>query len=206
MEIVKAMDEIAKLNDAGGKGTVKLQGKVYTNVSTRVEVFRKHLGLEYGLDTEVMFPVKGVMMIAKVKDKEGSIVGSGHAYADSLAKDKSLEKLESVAIGRAMASIGLAGGEYASDGEIESWKERYDSGIGIEKGADDVPAPAWIEERIQNLTAFVSSPKPTKANWNKRIDKIETDPIFTKLRPDEIGVYETAKQTLETKLNERLEK
>lgn len=126
MELTKAMDEIAELNDKGGKGTEKLQGKTYTKVAARVEVFRKHLGLSLGIETEVLFPIKGVMMIARVKDKEGFVLGSGHAYAESLGKDKSLEKLESVAVGRALASLGLIGGEYATDSEVETWPERYE--------------------------------------------------------------------------------
>jgi hypothetical protein len=58
--------------------------------------------------------------------KGSDVIGSGHAYATSISKEKGLEKLESVSIGRAMASLGLSGGEYASDSEMESWKGRYE--------------------------------------------------------------------------------
>lgn len=205
-ELLKAMGEVADLNEKAGKGTTKVQGgKTYTNAVTRVEVFRKHLGLVYGIDTEVLFPVKGVMMIAKVKDRDGAIIGSGHSYADNLQKEKSLEKLETVAVGRAMASLGLGGGEYATDAEIESWGERYD-GIGVELSADDVDCPiAWINERMGNLQAFVvDSKQPTQKNFNARVSKVESDPIFAELDANNISVWERTRDGLQEKLTERL--
>lgn len=206
MELNKAMEEIAKLNEAGGKGTVKLQGKTYTNVSTRVEVFRKHLGLSLGIETEVLFPIKGVMMIARVKDKDGFVIGSGHAYAESLAKDKSLEKLESVAVGRAMASLGLSGGEYASDSEIETWPERYESkGIGIDMPTEGFDPTEWINERMTNLQAFVIEGKrPTQDLFSGRVFKIENDPLFNELSVAQHNVWLKTKEALQTKLTERL--
>lgn len=122
----KAMEEISALNTAGAKGTTKVQGgKIYTNVSSRVEVFRKHYGLDYGLDTQISAFEGGVLCKAYIM-VGADVVGSGHAYSTNIAKDKSIEKLETTAIGRAMASIGLAGGEYASDVELDSWEERYE--------------------------------------------------------------------------------
>lgn len=193
MELNKAMDEIAKLNDAGGKGTVKLQGKTYTNVSTRVEVFRRHLGLDLGIETEVLFPVKGIMMIARVKDKEGFIIGSGHAYTDNLAKDKSLEKLESVAVGRAMASLGLSGGEYASDSEMESWQARYNPpAIHVDLGEDDVPPGDWLKEKIKILEAYPKKPRSTTKGLAVADGNARRDPIFKKLNEEQRLEFEGA--------------
>ena len=66
MKHADAMKEIADLNKRGAAGTTDIKGKTYTNVATRVEVFRKHFGLEYGINTELLFPVKGVVVIAKI--------------------------------------------------------------------------------------------------------------------------------------------
>jgi len=118
-----AMDNVAKLNE---KGITVQGGKKYTQVVTRVEVFRKEFGLDYGIDTEILFPANGGIVVkAKVTSKDGFIVGSGSAYASQLNKEKCLEKIETTAIGRALASCGLAGGEYASDDEIKTYDDRY---------------------------------------------------------------------------------
>jgi hypothetical protein len=215
-----AMDEIAGINEKGKKGTVNLKGKTYTNVSARVEVFRKHLGLEYGLDTEVLFPQKGVMMIAKIRDKGGFVVGSGHAYASDLAKDKSLEKLESVSVGRAMASIGLSGGEYASDSEIESWPDRYEpkagetktvnSGIHITPSADDVDPESFINSKIERMYQYIEKPKSTLQKLAEADVKTRQDPIFKKIVSEGLNDirdnYEVAIADCNTKLKQRLEK
>ena len=122
--INEAMDEISGLNKAGKAGTQDIKGKTYTKVAARVEVFRKHLGLEYGLDSQISSFEGGVLCKVFVTKGE-DVIGSGHAYTTGITKEKGLEKLESTAVGRAMASLGLAGGEYASDAEMESWGERY---------------------------------------------------------------------------------
>ena len=206
-QVKAAMAEISDLNDKGGKGTTKVQGgKTYTNAVTRVEVFRKHFGYTFGIDTEVLFPVDGVMMIAKISEPSGRVIGSGHAYAKTIAPDKSLEKLETVAIGRALASLGLSGGEYASDAEMNTWQDRYEQpGIGIEKGPDDVPPEEWIIDRMENLEAFVFESKaPTQDKYEKRIYRVESDPIFTKLDANHISVWTRTRDNLQEKLTERL--
>lgn len=127
-QINKAMDEVAKLNEDG----IDVQGgKKYTQVVTRMEVFRRHFGFEYGVDTQISAFGGGVLCKAYIT-KGAEVMGAGHAYMTALNKKKNLEKLESTAIGRALASIGLSGGEYASANEMESWEERYTSGISHE--------------------------------------------------------------------------
>jgi len=117
-----AMDAVAKENKNG----VKMQGgKKYTQVVTRVEIFRRHFGLEYGIQTEIKPLSNGVLASATVTNADGAIIGSGHAHTTAIQKDKSIEKCETTAIGRALASCGLSGGEYATENEIETHEERY---------------------------------------------------------------------------------
>lgn len=123
--IQAAMAELSDLNKAKGAGTQDIKGKTYTKVAARVEVFRTHLGLDYGLDTQISDFQGGVLCKAYVTKGE-EVIGSGHAYSTGVSQEKGLEKLESTAIGRAMASIGLSGGEYASVNEMESWEGRYE--------------------------------------------------------------------------------
>ena len=119
----EAMDMVNGLNKSDG---VNLKGKKYTKVVHRVETFRRKFGLEYGIDTEILPSNQGISFKASIKDRFGFVIGSGHAFTKNVAAEKSIEKLESTAIGRALASIGLTGGEYATESEIASWEERYE--------------------------------------------------------------------------------
>ena len=119
-----AMQEVSDLNEKG----IKVQGgKKYTQVVTRVEVFRKHFGLQYGIETGIFEFAGGFMAKALIRDLgTDKIIGTGHSFANNIAKEKSVEKFETTAIGRALASCGLAGGEYATQDEIETHEERYE--------------------------------------------------------------------------------
>ena len=201
MDLNKAMDEIAELNKKGGKGTTNLKGKTYTNVPTRVEVLRKYLGLEVGIENEVLFPVKGVVMISRIKDKGGFILATGHSYADNIQKEKSLEKLETVAIGRACAALGLSGGEFASDTEIESWKERYEVKpiVAMEKTGNrdiDYKHKEWMDylvaypkgEAVSKDGVVITNPVMAgiEAKWNS----IHDDPLFGQMTAEQFEVLE----------------
>ena len=76
-----------------------------------------------------------------VKNSEGRIVGSGLAYEHKdngpVNKTSALENCETSAIGRALASMGLAGGEYASGDEVYGvedkdhalWRDEFPLGL-----------------------------------------------------------------------------
>ena len=127
-DLNKAMDAIANLEDKN-KVAVK-GGKFYTQVVTRVEIFRRQFGLEYGINTQITEFSGGVLARAWIEKTEDSgmtkTVGEGHAYAHEISKEKCIEKLETTAIGRALASIGLSGGEYCSQNELDTYEERYE--------------------------------------------------------------------------------
>jgi hypothetical protein len=116
------MEEISALNESHG---IRVKGgKKYTQVVHRMETFRKFYELEYGVNTDIREFMGGALCKAKITIAD-FIIGSGHAFSASLSDEKSIEKLETTAIGRALASIGLSGGEYASINEIDTWEERY---------------------------------------------------------------------------------
>ena len=106
------------------KGTVKVKGKDYKLVAKRVDEFRlKFKG--YGIDTKIidLGLESGVVVIeAKIKNPENQVVGSGHAEekrnSSQINKTSALENCETSAIGRALASMGLGGGVYASADEL----------------------------------------------------------------------------------------
>jgi hypothetical protein len=126
------------------KSGVDFRGKNYSMVVDRVLTFRKAFGWEYGIETRVIpeLTVDNIVAVGcYVKDSEGRIVGSGLAYEHKnngpVNKLSALENCETSAIGRALASMGLAGGEYASGDEINGiedkdhalWRDEFPLGL-----------------------------------------------------------------------------
>lgn len=117
------MAEADKMTATAG---VKVKGnKKYLMVKDRVEVFRKHYGLNLGIDTTVLHIDDSVVRVqAKIIDANNKVIGSGLAEevraSSHITKTSAVEVCESSAIGRALSSIGLHGGEYASAEEMIS--------------------------------------------------------------------------------------
>tara|TARA_B100001248_G_C27381904_1_gene457414 strand:- start:1288 stop:1932 length:645 start_codon:yes stop_codon:yes gene_type:complete len=120
MSIQQAMAIVAKLNEGG----VRVQGgKKYTMVSTRIEAFRKILGLDFGINSEILVnDDTRVVMKTTIWDKSGFQIGCGHAEEiraqGRVNKVSAIENCETSSIGRALASIGLSGSEFASGDEL----------------------------------------------------------------------------------------
>ena len=100
-------------------------GKMYLQVVHRVEAFRRTLGAEFGIDTQIIVDDgHRVVVKAVVTNKDGITVGSGMAEEirgqGHVNTTSALENAETSAIGRALASLGLSGGEYASANEMDA--------------------------------------------------------------------------------------
>lgn len=141
------MTEVNNLNQT--EGVDQRGGKKYTMVSTRVEAFRKAFGMEYGIETEII-SYNGDNVIAKavIKNKDGMIIGSGYAEeirgTSLVNKTSAVENCETSAVGRALASIGLHGGQYASINEIEQAQQK-------EITIDEKEAQKFANERIKEV-------------------------------------------------------
>lgn len=105
--------------------TIKLQGKDYAQVSTRIKEFRELCpnGL---IETTPTIQPDGITVIFKTRIlKDKSNPESGEATGHSMGKskdDKAFEKLETISIGRALAILGfMASGEVASFDEMEEF-------------------------------------------------------------------------------------
>ena len=124
MEKSKLKSAINEADNITEKNGVIVQGgKKYLMVKDRVIVFRNHFGEEWGIETNLLFSdEKRVVVDAKIKNEKNEIIGSGLAeeYRNSsnVNRTSAVENAESSAIGRALASLGLHGGEYASAEEI----------------------------------------------------------------------------------------
>ena len=106
--------------------TISLQGKDYAKVAERIKMFREDCpnGL---IETEPKIDGKMIMFKVRVlKDKakaESCAEATGHSIGENNGA-KAFEKLESIAVGRALAMLGyLASGDIASSDEMEEYME-----------------------------------------------------------------------------------
>lgn len=126
-DLIKAMAEVNDLNRT--HGVVQRGGKKYTEVFVRVEAFRKAFGTNMGIETNIVDDNgQRVIVQAVIKNKDGMIIGSGYAEeirgSSNVNKTSAIENCETSAIGRALASIGLHGGSYASANELVAAKRK----------------------------------------------------------------------------------
>ena len=99
--------------------TISLQGKEYAQVKDRLKEFRKDWG-NGAIETSYDFKDGFVIFKSKItqdRSDETSAIAEGHAFG-KIGQVKAFEKLETIAVGRALAMLG-----YASDGEIASFEE-----------------------------------------------------------------------------------
>lgn len=104
-------------------GIVNIHGKEYKTVAKRVDEFRKEYKLKMAIITSlVSIDQKTVVMKAAIIDENQRTIATGYAEenrtASQINKTSALENCETSAIGRALANLGLGGGEYASADEV----------------------------------------------------------------------------------------
>ena len=141
-DIQQAMALCAELNKT--HGVKQRGGKMYTQVVHRMEAFRKVFGVSMGVDTQILVDDgQRVVVKAIITNADGIVVGSGMAEEirgqGHVNTTSALENCESSAVGRALASIGLAGGEYASANEMDAVDRKTDIQHSQAAGAGSPP-------------------------------------------------------------------
>ena len=101
--------------------TVNIHGKEYKTVAERVSEFRESHP-DYTIFTEIISAADIVQMKASILNVDGRVISTGFAEevrgSTNINKTSALENCETSAIGRALASFGLSGSEYASANEV----------------------------------------------------------------------------------------
>jgi hypothetical protein len=104
--------------------TVKIHGKEYKTVAERVnEIHENEKDKPLSIETELISWENSVVVFkATVTTSQG--VFTGHAYesedSSQINKTSALENCETSAIGRGLASAGLAGSQFASANEVQN--------------------------------------------------------------------------------------
>ena len=146
-------------------GVVKVSGgKEYKMVVARIEDFRTNeITKDWGINTEILFhsPDESCVIKATIYDESGRLRGSGIAndrFDHSKLHPKSfMELCETSAIGRALSSIGLAGGtEYASADEIYFALQKT---VNTYRKSNSNPEP---EPEAKPELKVVDTPEPTE--------------------------------------------
>ena len=141
------MIDAAKAENVHG---IQMRGnRRYTTVAIRVEMMRRHAGA-LGISTEIIHwgTDNGAPIVVKatVTDETGRILATGHAEEirgrGNVNATSALENAETSAIGRALAALGLSGGEFASANEMD----------GVERKAA-AKAPSGAQEAARQLAA-----------------------------------------------------
>lgn len=120
--LLEAMGDLA----GAEHGKMDFRGKKYSTVALRVEMLRRHYNTDASIRTRIIHrDDKSVVVEARVyvKCEDGwRFVANGYAEevrsASNVNKTSALENCETSAIGRALASLGLGGGEYATADEL----------------------------------------------------------------------------------------
>lgn len=135
--------------------TIKLSGKDYAQVAERLRAVHEDHPEDLDIITSYdVTPAGSIVFTATLtlyfKDKERTY--TGHSFG-KLAKEKSFEKLETIALGRALAFAG-----YHANGEIASADEMQEHAKGL-----DTEAIAGAIGKIQAVTTVAELNKAYKA-------------------------------------------
>ena len=104
--------------------TVDIKGKSYTQVSTRINVFRKYFPAA-SIETLITYNDDIRVIIQTKISLNDRVIATGYAEevrgdGNYINQTSAVENCETSSIGRALSNLGLGGSEYASSFEVTS--------------------------------------------------------------------------------------
>jgi hypothetical protein len=161
------VDYCTRLNHAmvllreANKSSEEVDGKRYTTVAQRVEVFRRAFGLTASIETKVQYVdddvvrVKATILIGDHYSSARTKIATGHAEewrsSSDLNMTSALENAETSAIGRALACLGIHGGQFATADEVHAARAEAEAAKTTE--AASVLTPEEVADAIQRINA-----------------------------------------------------
>ena len=161
---------------------VNIKGSNYKTVVERLNEMNTDTDGKYTLTTKVIEDVNGtVLMKAKLTLPERGIF-TGHAFerenAGYINKTSHVENCETSAIGRALASAGYAGSEFASAEEVANAIKQQSTKktetpltkeqiVNLEKAAAEVGMSDVINDSIKNYKITTSNYKASLAKLTR---------------------------------------
>ena len=102
--------------------TVDIKGKSYTQVSTRINLFRKYFPMA-SIETLITYNDDIRVIIQTKISLNDKVIATGYAEevrgdGNYINQTSAVENCETSSIGRALSNLGLAGSEYASSFEV----------------------------------------------------------------------------------------
>ena len=178
--LFQAIDHMESLPNSD---KVNIKGKLYAQVTTRVVAFRKAYGDKGRITTKIHTSNENRILIeAQIHVRDGNV---WHLIANDWAeefrndgpinKKSATENCATSAIGRALAALGLGGGEYASFDEVDyAIKEKQ--GVSTEpkkKAVKPDVAPVKAKPEKQKVEDFnVDEEDYFKVNTDVLIDEL----------------------------------
>lgn len=153
--LLNAMAEVGEANR--DRGVPQRGGKRYTMVQDRVLVWRRCFGLDHGVETQVTRDDGEIIQIrCIIRDVSGRELADGWAEevrgSSNVNKTSALENCETSALGRALAKLGLHGGEFASANEMDKVDRMESENPGKTPSAPS--APSVVVENIEDTLEF----------------------------------------------------
>jgi len=200
-------------------GVAQRGGKTYTQVVHRMEAFRQVFGMEFGVDTTIVVDDgQRVVIRAIITNGEGLTIGSGHAEEirgdGHVNKTSAIENCETSAIGRALSSIGLSGGEYASANEMDAVGRKQQNlsnqvgGGRADPSAADAPPPDPSPEDKQKrkdklLYLDIANTLPSKKS-RQSVEQffLDNKPAIKELRDRDAGKADLIMKLFEDRIKE----
>lgn len=169
--LIDAMKAVNDLNRT--HGVTQRGGKKYTEVFVRVEQFRMAFGEHMGIDTEILVDDGKRVVVKAIVTHNGQTIGSGMAEeirgSSNVNKTSALENCETSAIGRALASLGLHGGSYASANEIAA-VSRKEKAMEEQKATPDISVQPLEPENVSHETE-ISQAAPWTVYYHNGTEK-----------------------------------